>query len=430
LGGDVFWAGLGILVAAGFHFVYFMVDSEHIAPDSPSYLGPAISVLGGKGFVGLDGLPETMRTPGYPLFLTFCAAMGMGIREVVLVQHLLSAGLAGGVYYLARSLGTPKGLAFLACLLYGLDFPSLQAANRVLTEAPFTLVLFLVVWIAIEWTRKGCTVTPFAAALAGFLGGLSALVRPISVFYIAPLGVALWISAKKRRLLNLIVLAASFITLPLAWAYRNQREAGVFSLSSITGESLLFWRAAGVLAIGEEGDFDTIRAFHAERLRKIAVDRLAANGVGEASMVPHAKKAEVYSHLAREILLDHPWSTFVLTVKGAGAALLGGGGVPISRLTGLPHNYARFIGAVYGAVCFFCFMLGIHLMWKANWRAALFLLITVGYFTLIPAGGEAYSRFRVPVVPCYVVGVSLGVREAISILEKVSLFRKSRDASG
>ncbi len=415
---DVFWAGLGLFVAASFHFFYFLVDPEHIAPDTPSYLGPAYSILEGRGFLGSGGLPETMRTPGYPLFLATCMLLGMETSGVGILQHLLLAALAFGIYYLARTIGAPKGLAFLANILYGIDFPSLQAANRVLTEVLFTLILFFVGWVAVRWTKEGCDVRPAGAALAGFLGGLSALVRPISVFYILPLGVVLWLSAKEKRIVNLVVLTICFSVLPLAWALRNQKEAGLFSLSSITGESLLFWRAAGALAMGERGDFDTMRAFHAKRLRNIALERLADSSPGRTDPTPHAKKAEVYSNLAKEILLGHLWNTLMLTIRGVGAAIFGGGGVPISRLTGLPYNSAKIAGSVWSVVCFLCFVIGIRTLWKENWRTGLLLLVTIGYFVLIPAGGEGYSRFRVPVVPFYVVGIAFGIGKIIPSLRR------------
>jgi len=118
-----------------------------------------------------------------------------------------------------------------------------------------------------------------------------------------------------------------------------------------------------------------------------------------------------------------------VTMRGLGAVLLTGGGMPISRLTGFSHSSSRFIGLVYGGVCFVFFTLGLVFLSKENWRAALFIAATVGYFALIPAGGEAYSRFRVPIVPCYVVAVSVGMKEAMSIVAGEPLFKKSQNAS-
>jgi hypothetical protein len=412
-GKDAVLALLGILLSSTFHFAYFLSDSEHISPDSPSYLEPAISILKGKGFVGSNGLPETMRTPGYPLFLAVCMALGMGVREIVILQHTLAAILAGGVYYLARRLGASRGFAFLPCLLYGIDFPSLHGANRILTETLFTLLFFPVFWLALKWTMKEMPVRPFWGAVVGGLGGLSALVRPISLFYIVPLSVALWVSGERRRILNLLIMTVAFAISPIMWALRNQEQAGVFTLSSITGETLLFWRAAGVLAIKEKGEFDANRALQAERLREIAAERVAANGLAELATLPHARKAEVYSQLAKEILLAHPWGTLLLTVRGAAVILLRGGGAGISALTGLPRSLSRFLGAIYGSMCFLFFLLGIRMLWRENPHASIFLAMTVAYFVLMPAGGEASPRFRVPIVPCYAVCISIGLGKAM-----------------
>jgi len=412
-GKDAVLALLAILLSSTFHFAYFSSDSAHISPDSPSYLEPAISMLKGKGFVGSNGLPETMRTPGYPLFLAVCMALGMGVREIVILQHTLAALLAGGVYYLARRLGASRGFALLACLLYGIDFPSLHGANRILTEIVFTTILFPLIWIVLTWTKKEGPVRPFGAAVVGVLGGLSALVRPISVFYIVPLWFALWVSAERRRIVNLLIISVAFAIFPVMWALRNQEKAGVFTLSSITGETLLFWRAAGVLAIKEKGEFDANRALQAERLREIAAERITANRLAERPSLTHAKKAEIYSQLAKEILLAYPWETLLLSVRGAAVTLLGGGGAGISALTGLPRSPSRLLGAIYGSMCFLFFFVGISKLWREDRQAALFLAMTVGYFALMPAGGEASPRFRVPIVPCYAVCISIGLGKAM-----------------
>jgi hypothetical protein len=168
-----------------------------------------------------------------------------------------------------------------------------------------------------------------------------------------------------------------------------------------------------VLAIKEKGEFDANRALQAERLREIAAERVAANGLAELATLPHARKAEVYSQVAKEILLAHPWETLLLTVRGAAVTLLGGGGAGISALTGLPRSLSRFLGAIYGSMCFLFFLLGIRMLWRENPHASIFLAMTVAYFVLMPAGGEASPRFRVPIVPCYAVCTSIGLGKAM-----------------
>jgi len=61
-----------------------------MTPDSVGYLALAHGLLQGCGFAvwtrGTCGLPETMRTPGYPFFV---ASLGCSWRAVLLAQAIL-----------------------------------------------------------------------------------------------------------------------------------------------------------------------------------------------------------------------------------------------------------------------------------------------------------------------------------------------------
>ena len=47
------------------------------------------------------------------------------------------------------------------------------------------------------------------------------------------------------------------LVLPVGWGLRNLHHTGVFTISSIGGNNLLTYRAAGALAIEDDGDFDS-----------------------------------------------------------------------------------------------------------------------------------------------------------------------------
>ena len=78
------------------HLTYFALDSNHIARDTPKYVIPADSLLAGDGF-SRDDQPETQRTPGYPLLLAALKGVGLGLRGIALLQHLLAAATAAAL---------------------------------------------------------------------------------------------------------------------------------------------------------------------------------------------------------------------------------------------------------------------------------------------------------------------------------------------
>ena len=85
-------------IALAAHFAYFFASNgDFFYPDSATYLVPAQNLAHGLGFVNWMHVPETIRTPGYPLFLV----LTRGAVATVLVQHVLSALVAVMVFIAA-----------------------------------------------------------------------------------------------------------------------------------------------------------------------------------------------------------------------------------------------------------------------------------------------------------------------------------------
>src|SRR5258706_15146864 len=110
------------------NFLYFACTAvDYFFPDSFTYLAPAANLLHGLGFTNRNGLIETIRTPGYPLFL---AAFGLHIVPVIVFQHLLNAALAVAIYHLVEGRVGSRFVALTAAGLFALDSPPLHHANK------------------------------------------------------------------------------------------------------------------------------------------------------------------------------------------------------------------------------------------------------------------------------------------------------------
>src|SRR6478672_7169927 len=103
------------------HLTYeYLSQGDYFYPDSFTYLTPALGLLHGLGFTGEDG-PETLRTPGYPIFLLPFLATGAPQGVIVGTNHLLDAILAAAVYWLARRNGARRFIAIAGALIIAFD---------------------------------------------------------------------------------------------------------------------------------------------------------------------------------------------------------------------------------------------------------------------------------------------------------------------
>src|SRR5437660_2841823 len=230
-------------IAAATNFIYYaFANNDYFFPDSFTYLDPARNLIDGLGFTNANGLIETLRTPGYPLLL---AGFGLRIVPVIVFQHLLNVALAVAIYlFVMRRLGN-RFIAIVAAILFAIDTPTLHYANKILTETLFTALLFIV-FALVVYARK--------LPLAGVLTGVLVLIRPVAIAYFVV--VALCLLLRRVPLRTIAIYAALALVLPVGWGLRNLHHTGIFTISSIGGINMLTYRAAGALAIEDDGDFD------------------------------------------------------------------------------------------------------------------------------------------------------------------------------
>lgn len=164
-------------------------------------------------------LPDSFRSPGYPLFLALCRAVGGA-------QHWMSVALAlqvafGGLtvllcYRLARAfLGFAPALG--ASLLCALSPHLVVSGGYFLTECWTTFVLTAGVWLASKATSRGIG----HAVLAGLTLGFGVLCNETLVFVPFVVVCALGRTLGRARAITLLLCAM----LPFAmWTVRNQSQ--------------------------------------------------------------------------------------------------------------------------------------------------------------------------------------------------------------
>jgi 4-amino-4-deoxy-L-arabinose transferase-like glycosyltransferase len=400
--------GLVAILAISTSFLFFQHFHDFYSPDSASYVVPAGNILAGYGFVNSAGYPETERTPGYSLFILPFLWMHLDLKYLIIFQHLARALIVLGATIFAFRVTRSSRAALLTGVLLSLDLPFLESANSVLTEILFTATLAVVVLLL--WTESGESKKPgIYCFTAGLLAGASALIRPVNMLFFVPATLYLLLVRRSFNLRAAVTFSLAFVILPLSWAIRNYHETGYFGVSTISGEHILLYGAAGALAINDSGDFSANLERRQVQLQAQACDDIRTRYGTDCSQVTIPRKSEYDSVLGRTIIGAHPFAYAKVLLRGDAEMILGGGLVRLRKMTGTSAH----VGMILMLICtipVFCFAsMGLLVLWKNNRGLSMLILLVIFYFLAISGGPGSDSRFRVPVVPLYAFAAAVGL---------------------
>jgi hypothetical protein len=386
------------VIAAATNFLYFaLASNDYFFPDSFTYIAPARSFLHGLGFTNSNAMIDTLRTPGYPLLL---AMFGLRVVPVIVFQHLLNVALAVAIYLLVMHRLGDRVVALAAAILFAIDTPTLHYANKILTETLFTALLFGV-FALVLYARK--------LPLAGVLTGVLVLIRPVAIAYFVV--VALCLALRRVPFRTIAIYVALALVLPIGWGLRNLHHTGVFTISSIGGINMLTYRAAGALAIEDDGDFDSDLNDEMQGLQESADDEIQSRlHIPDAEELPDAVRSKYYSEIAWRVLRQHPRGAVLVTMRGLLVNLFDSRWEALEIVSRFPTDIVRRSLDAYTAALFVFAVIGAIALWRRDRDLGAMIIGTVVYFLVISAGGEAESRFRVPVMPMYVIAAACGTR--------------------
>lgn len=345
------------------------------------------------------GEPDTVRTPGYPLFLAAFLAAGLGYSGAIAAQHVLWTFVVAGITWWSFRLTRSTTVAVVAGTIAAIDLPALQATNAILTETWATVFVSLAAWQAYRSAKSGAIVD---AVIAGLFAGVAALVRPVAILLGVPLALAIVLAgARAFRMRAAAVLVISSLAIPAAWTARNYVQTGVATFSSISSLDLLLYRAAGTLAIRDPGGVDANIQRRQAELDAVAC-RAAEQRFGRpCASIPITQRATLYSGLAIPILLADPVGVLMQAGRAFFMIMFGGGANMMSGITGLAESTTRLIAFAYTIPLAILAVLGIGYWRRADRLAMWLMLLTIAYFVILSLGVQGYSRFRVPFLPLY-----------------------------
>jgi 4-amino-4-deoxy-L-arabinose transferase-like glycosyltransferase len=385
--------------------------------DSHDYHQLAVNLVTRGEFSRSSAAPyeaEVMRTPGYPLFLAaIYRVVGIHPLRVIPFQIVLSLATLYVTFRIAEGLFGERAGAWAAGLLAA-DPVSNLYSQLLMTETLFVFFLTVSVYCFLgtmqgnRW-HVGSVLGSLFLALATYTRPMSyylvLIVLPLILFSyrLSPGGL------RKAAQAALIVLAVQLLFIG-GWQARNYLQTGSAEYSHIKGAHLLFSRAAGVVAMAEGLSFEDAQ-------NKLAMKYSEALGA-ELQRRTQVQLGELWEREGTAIIKAHPVLFLWTTMRGGAALLIGPSNLAILfgvnsgefRSALLRLDFQRFSSGVwlagvsvlaYGIAFLLVQYTGIVLYVRhRDYReGTLFLALVVVYFLVLSSGPEAYSRFRMPMIP-------------------------------
>jgi 4-amino-4-deoxy-L-arabinose transferase-like glycosyltransferase len=399
-------------------------------PDSNRYIELAQGLEHGCGFArwinGSCAPAETLRTPGYPLFL---AAMPT-LRTAILVQGLAGAAVCLLIgLYVRECWGLAAAVA--AELLIALDIPSILIGATVMSDALFQLLVAagVVLGLWTGWRGLNDRIAVAAILAAATLLGAAILVRPLGIVLplFAVMPVFLLPRVSWSRLIATGVLAFAIPGLFLfGWMARNDQRTGFWSLSSIGPENLYYFRAAGVAWYRGDKTFQSVQEDFGREIGWPMRDFQGA----PPSLQP------VMVHRALQVIRNDPAASVIMTLRcfvwiafvpirgsldaflgtNAGAtSFLAASGDVTARIHQMLHSTLLSVLVALQVVLIMLVWVGVilalaYLSHSSSIAKALVLLPLFYAIVLLglASGPEAIARYRLPVIPLLAMLAGVG----------------------
>ncbi|HWP45624.1 MAG TPA: PA14 domain-containing protein [Candidatus Limnocylindrales bacterium] len=454
-------SALGIIIGVGITARFTMTLGTYgiLWPDSIIYYNTARAILSQFSLS-----PHLIyHTPLYPLFLALFLYFGETPKIgtlVIIAQRILGLLSIIFFYKIAKKI-FDSTVAFYSSLLFSLYTLLLYYETVVQTEVLFIFFLSLWLYATLKILEKNSWKGYF---LMGILYGLLALTRPVAQFFILSLPLVLWFKAGRiRRIIFPSVLAfATYLAVISPWMFINHRTYGFWGLSR--GQGLgLFYRVLDLdgLRPVENTRYPLIkRIYEEERLRNKVVYYEVKNRLTFKLGYSELEADKALFSFALETLRAHPYqfilNTFkqfyeMLTVPEYSIHICLANHVPnlcckwtrgfsVGAFPNTPTDHFPSIkwgihyfftkGAMSMKVVLIFCLLGIifYFSRRPDSRTyAILLLMTVGYFTLMPSVfNSPEDRYRLPIDALLFMFAVEGVYRLVRYLQGLKAFLKVR----
>jgi hypothetical protein len=384
-------------------FLYFL-DAEKVflENDSTRYLNLASDFHQNYVSLGLLPNPDAFYvTPGYPLFLSLLSALE--IRQIIFVQFCILGMTQILCYRILKNLFQPR-IALLGLSIFLLESSTNVESFHILTET-----LFGIFFLAFLYFFSKNTISKLNPIIAGGFLGSSLLIRPVAQILIVALVITLLIAKQKKNIAICLFLSVAILS---SWLIRNNNVFGIPQLSGIQSLNLLYYEGAGAASIAKSQTLENTQTLEGAR---------EASSLGEA---PNLISIVRYRQDRGIALIKSNFLGFVeLHAKGSIKILLGPGSATIDEIVShmplgtLPGYIYKFFSIALSLLLALLSFFAIWLLFWHKQRIGKFFHVFVALsflLLLVSSGGaNAYSRFRVPLIPLEIIIICIGLSNPI-----------------
>ena len=334
-------------------------------------------------------------TPGYPLFLSFFPSENI---KLMIFFQLLLLGASQIILFKLIIRHTSTRVAYIGLTLFILESSTGLESFNLLTETLFNFIFVLFLFLFGDGKNK-----KHVLYTSGIVLGIALIVRPVGQILLIPLILMIAFRSWRRQVITVLLIA---VVVSSTWIMRNQVVFGVPQLSGIQSLNLLQYEGAGAFA--KQNDV-TLKEAQAEE------SNLEINQIGEGASIQTVVEYRVDRGI--KLIIENPVGFFKLHLEGAVKILLGPGSANIRKLTShflssevltnLVQVLIVLMRLVISSLAFIFIFLAIK---KRVFIPIQFYSIVSWILILISSGGaNAYSRFRVPLIPLEIIFICIGL---------------------
>lgn len=410
-------------------------------PRFDGYYNIAENILAGNGFsqsTVSPFIPDSIRTPLYPLFLAGLLFIFKNYAGVIFVQIIVASAIPLLAYRIAKQLLANTRLATVVAVVLVFEPLAVNLASTVQVETFFTALLLggLMLFLEYEKERKLRTL-----AYASGLLALATLARP-TVQYLPFLLIAFIFFRLRgnwnRALVHSLAMVIVFYSLSAPWLIRNYLQFGnpALSVQSVSvpygfliPSAMALEARRGFTAVQQEffqgignlKDYNDITLANSREYKKRIPAFLLAHPVGLVKSIgmtfltffTHDGHLDLLTrlHLDPAVRLERPVFALLFESPAKVVALA-------APLLASPTLFI-LLGRIAWICISLCFIIGAaQYLKKPEQRAkGIFILLIIFYFALttIAVGFSVNARFRFPVNALI---LSFAVYGAASIMPK------------
>ncbi len=396
-----------LLISTGALFKILLICSSNstslfLEPDSFKYLKVAENYSSYLGFSQDQGNWDFfLISPGYPLFLKILGTSNF--KLILSCQVLLLAFTQIGIYLTSKSfLG--KKIALVTLTLFVLESSSNLSSISLLSETLFSALFALVVVKVLR--QNSLQISYKQAILLGTLLGITILIRPIGQVLLLSFLVLL-ANLKSRKLILTILLSSLCVT--SLWSLHNKISYNSLQISGIQSFNLLYFEGVGAKSMALDRNLSDLQSEEIER------EKISYPGLRPINEIVNYRIDR-----AKDLILDYKSGFISMHLQNIPKMMLAPGNASISRIStkfGFPRELEfalKALGILIAASLLIFAGFGFtSILFKRNRESrveVLFLSLIIIITVAASTGANAYSRFRVPIVPIEVLLSGYGLK--------------------